>query len=229
MIKAVVFDIDNTMYDYDGGNEIALQKVSRYCKEKIGLSERDFYEKIKRAQEMVEERTGIQYAASHNRLLRFQCLLELLNRSSFSMALTMYQIYWDTLIEDMKPEPGLLDFIKELKSQGILVGVGTDMTAYIQYRKLEKLGVLEDMDMILTSEEAGIEKPSEKFFELCVKKLGCKPCECVFIGDNLERDVKGSIESGLRGIWYKPANQSSQYETIENFKECLKGGRNEII
>ena len=78
------------------------------------------------------------------------------------------------------------------------------MTAYIQYKKLEKLGVLKYLDFIVTSEEAGEEKPTPRFFELCVKKAGCKPEECVFIGDSLKKDVQGAADAGLAAVWYDP-------------------------
>ena len=44
------------------------------------------------------------------------------------------------------------------------------MTAYVQYRKLEAIGVTSYIDFIVTSEEAGAEKPHYHFFDICVEK-----------------------------------------------------------
>lgn len=111
---------------------------------------------------------GSDTAAIHNRLLRIQCMLELMKQPLFPHAFNMYHTYWDTLIQRSRPSKGVVDFIKELKKRGIRIGIGTDMTAYIQYKKLEALGVAPYVDFIVTSEEAGVEKPHPHFFELCV-------------------------------------------------------------
>lgn len=104
------------------------------------------------------------------------------------------------------------------------------MTAYVQYQKLKKLGVMPYVDFIVTSEEAGAEKPAQCFFELCLKKAGCKPEECVFIGDNLEHDVLGAARCGMAGVWYRPKKggtaapykEAADYPTITSFEEYLR-------
>lgn len=82
----------------------------------------------------------------------------------FLHARNMYHAYWDTLIRQLKPSPGVLDFMRELKKCGISIGVGTDMTAYIQYRKLEAIGASPYIDFIVTSEEAGVGKTASASF-----------------------------------------------------------------
>ena len=53
---------------------------------------------------------------------------------------------------------------------GVRIGLGTDMTAYMQYEKLIRLGLMEYMDFIVSSEEAGTDKPGNAFFMLCARK-----------------------------------------------------------
>lgn len=230
MIKAVIFDIDNTMYDFDETNRIARAALTDFCTSAFSVSSEEFQDIFSRAQRMVERRTGMDCAANHNRLIRFQCILELLHVGRPSYALQMYHIYWDTLIAAMKPEPGLIPLISALHSKNVLMGIGSDMTAYIQYKKLEKLGVLDYMDGIVTSEEAGAEKPAPRLFELCVEKMGCRPDECVFIGDSLKKDVKGAIAGGLHGVWYRPyrkgeAETDGTFPCIRSYEECVQDGQ----
>ncbi len=230
-MKAVIFDIDDTMYDFKGTHAVAMKALSEYCTSFFSIDEKQFQETYLKAQKIVTGRTVIDCAANHNRLLRFQCMLELLKVQQSSHALKMYHVYWDTLIDAMKPEPGLAKLFEVLRSRSILTGVGTDMTAYIQYKKLEKLGLLDQLSHIITSEETGVEKPSPHFFQVCVEKMGCKPEECVFIGDSLRKDVKGAIESGLHGVWYRPHGEISpkerKYPVIRSFEDCVKG--NQIV
>lgn len=208
MIKTVIFDIDNTLYDYDKINETALDALGLYASKTFGMMPEEAKALSNKCIGMVAKRTG-NHAAQHSRVLRYQCFLEQIGSTDYWKAVEMHHVYWDAVLEAMEPEPGLLDLIRRLKKRGIQIGVGSNMTAYVQYQKLKKLGVMPYLDFIVVSEEAGEEKPDRRFFELCLQKAGCKPEECVFIGDNLEHDVLGPMRCGMAGIWYRPKKGDS--------------------
>ena len=226
MIKAVIFDIDNTLYSLDRSNETALSALRAYVKENFGMEPEETKRLLKECMNIMVERTG-DCAAQHNRLIRFQCFLEQIGSTDYQKAMEMYHVYWDTILETMELEPGALSLLLRLKERGIKLGVGSDMTAYMQYKKLKKLGILQYLDFIVTSEEAGAEKPAPRLFELCVKKAGCKPEECVFIGDSLKKDVIGPAKCGLIGTWYNPgkkeAEEAAGYPVITSFDDYLPG------
>ena len=71
---------------------------------------------------MADARTGEGCAAAHNRLIRFQCMLEILKKPLFPHAYEMYRIYWDTQISNSKPEPGIRELMKDLRCRGTYVG-----------------------------------------------------------------------------------------------------------
>jgi len=227
MIKAVWFDIDNTVYNFDKTHSIAMGKLEEYCMSEFHLEREEVQEAQRQGRKLAEQRTGLDCAASHNRLIRFQCMLEILHQKDLSLALKMYHIYWDTILSFMQREKGLKELILALRAKNIFIGIGTDMTAYIQYKKLEKLELLDFIDFMVSSEEAGAEKPSERFFRLCIDKCGCLPKECIFIGDNLKKDVIGSIQAGMHGVWYQPGQQQEQteYPMIDSYENCIKGDK----
>lgn len=133
-------------------------------------------------------------------------MTELLSQPPFPYVEEMYHAYWDTLIAHAEPYPHAREFLSILKDGGIRIGIGTDMTAAIQYQKLRKLGFAPYIDFMVTSEESGAEKPHPHFFEICIKKAGYLPGECAFIGDHLKKDVQGACDNGLYGIWYSREN-----------------------
>lgn len=206
MEKAVFFDIDNTVYNYTNGDREAMQALKSYCFSALGISGEEFTEYIKKAHKILAGRLGTSCASIHNRLIRFQCMLELMHQPIFPHAYKMYSLYWDKVIDTAVLEPGIMELMAGLKSRGIFVGIGTNMTADIQYRKILKLGFGNYIDGIVTSEEAGTEKPDPKFFLLCAEKAQAKPGECVFIGDSLEHDVKGAQSAGMQAVLYCPGN-----------------------
>ena len=203
MIKAVIFDLDNTLYNFDAANEFGIRALAAYTEPVFGWDYprmKDLYEE---SREKLTERMG-DVGSAHNRLLRFQNLLEEKKLPLHPHALEMAKAYWRGVLDNMAPSPGAREIMEELRRMGIRIGLGTDMTAYMQYEKLIRLGLMEYMDFIVSSEEAGTDKPGNAFFMLCAQKAGCLPGECLFIGDNIVRDYGGAAAAGMQARWFIP-------------------------
>ena len=203
MIKAVIFDLDNTLYNFDAANEFGIRALAAYTEPVFGWDYprmKDLYEE---SREKLTERMG-DVGSAHNRLLRFQNLLEEKKLPLHPHALEMAKAYWRGVLDNMALSPGAREIMEELRRMGIRIGLGTDMTAYMQYEKLIRLGLMEYMDFIVSSEEAGTDKPGNAFFMLCARKAGCLPGECLFIGDNIVRDYGGAAAAGMQARWFIP-------------------------
>lgn len=229
MIKAVFFDIDNTVYNYDDSHKHAMRELYKYCKQNLDLTPEQLDNAIENAKKIVDVRLGSVCAATHNRLIRFQTMLEILKKPLFPFAYDMEKCYWNSLIEFAKPQDGIINLMKELKEKGYFVGVGTNMTADWQFVKLSKLGLGQYIDALVTSEEVSVEKPNKKLFEVCAEKAQVKTSECVFIGDSIKHDMEGAENAGMKTLLYvgclggkklEKAQQSS-YTVIHNFNECM--------
>lgn len=225
MIKAVLFDIDNTLYSYDDAHKAAWEALCAYAREHLGMDRDTLTRGIAEAADVVARRLGAPCAALHDRMLRCQILLER-NGLPLHHAIAMNDLYWDTLIGSAEPSPGILDCLTKLKAAGYILGIGTDMTLDYQLKKLVKLQMLPLFDFLVTSEEVNIEKPDAKLFLLCAQKAGVAPEECLFIGDSLKKDVLGAKNAGMEALWYAPgAEGSAQYpemETICHYDQLTK-------
>lgn len=200
MIKALIYDIDNTLYCYDTAHETALRALADDVRRTFGVPTEEFPVLHQEAYRIQQDRAGIRNAAIHNRLIRCQIILEQLGQP-VSYAPRMAEIYWSAFLSHVRPFPGAEASMVFAKTAGLAVGIGTNMTADYQFAKLERLGLMKYVDFMVTSEEAGAEKPEVRLFALCVKKAGCSPGECVFIGDSLEFDALGAKQAGLRPVW----------------------------
>lgn len=207
MIKAVILDIDGTLYDYKSGNKAALAALADYAGEHFGWTQEEFMQRHQRAFDTMKKRIGMGLAAVHNRMIRYQLILEQASLPLYPHALTMYNTYWDTLIRVSSPFPGEVQAVRALKEAGYTVGIGTNMTAHIQFRKLTSLGILPYTDFVVSSEEACAEKPAAALFDLCVEKAGCSAGECAFVGDSLEGDALGALRAGLVPYLFNPAGE----------------------
>lgn len=222
MIKEVIFDIDNTLYDYEIGHAAGMKKMGEYVKKEFGAEPEEFEKNYKRLNQEIAERLGRDNATIHSRSIRLQNLLEEWEKPLFPHVNVLYHLYWDTLIDVSRAEPGSLEAVKELYKMGIGIGIGTDMTAQMQYAKLEHLGFAPYVRHIVTSQEAGYEKPHREFMSLCIRKAGCAPDECVFVGDAFKKDVVGAMNVGMHAVWYN-AKEKALPEDLElngrNYKE----------
>lgn len=201
MVKMVVFDLDNTLYDYDLCNHYAEQELYTVIGSLLHISKTEATDMLRKAKKNVKDRLG-DVAASHNRLLYMQSICEQVGVKPGLYAMTFYNAYWNAVLGQMSLFPYVKPLFKQLDGRGIKIGLLTDLTAHIQYRKLDKLGLEEYIDIIVTSEEAGADKPSEKMFDLLIRKAGMKPHEIIMIGDSKEKDVDGAIRAGMRVIHY---------------------------
>lgn len=188
MIKEVVFDIDDTLYDYEKGHALGVERMAEYAEKELGIAKAYFRSEYKRMNEELKVRLGKDDAATHSRSIRLQNLLEQWGKPLFPHVEKLYHLYWDALLAESKAEPGSIEAIRALRKMGIGVGIGTDMTFWMQYQKLERFGFAPYITHMVTSQEAGHEKPHPEFMALCVKKAGCKPEEMVFVGDTFKKE-----------------------------------------
>lgn len=200
-IKTVIFDLDNTLYNYTKADLAAKQALYAYCESRFGLSEEEA-ESLQKEMFQRQQKEMHGQAASHSRLIRHQMMLEKLEKPLFPHALAMCSAYWDTFFDAMEIEPGVTELLRALKLYGIRIGCGTNMTTWVQYEKIRRLKFGPYIDFMVTSEEAGQEKPGMGFYACLLQRTGCPPEECIFIGDNYEFDFKASENAGMHGIWY---------------------------
>lgn len=200
MIQAVVFDLDNTLYDYDSCNAIAEKKLFETIESDFDIPADEAADMLRKAKKSVKSRLGEEVAAAHNRLLYMQNICEQVGRNPLKYAMGFYDTYWDTMLDQMTCFEYVKPLLAELRVKGIRIGILTDLTAHIQYRKLKRLGLVDSIDCLVTSEEAGAEKPAEEMFRLILDKLGVEPDKALMIGDSERKDIVGARKLGMKTL-----------------------------
>ena len=202
-VRAAVFDLDDTLYAFDGGaapNAAALRALAAVAAPALGISEDAFLAEVAASLRAQKERVGPDSPGYHSRAARYARILEA-RGLPLRLSLEWTDLYWKELFARIRPAPGAADVLRACRARGLRVGVGTDMSAIEQFRKLETLGLLDLVDFVATSEEAGVEKPHPAFFDLVAEKARCAPGEILFAGDNLRKDALGAAAAGMRGLW----------------------------
>lgn len=173
--KALLLDIDNTIFDYSYSHDFALDIV---CKTfNITL---DQYNKAK---SIVKNR--IKGVNKHNKLLYFKQLYESLNYS-YSDILKINKAYEKAFLDSLRLDTSIFYLIKTAVRKNIKVAAISNFNTKFQLEKLDKFNLLNYFDLILTSEDCDVEKPHPYIFQEALYRLNEKPEKCLMIGDSIE-------------------------------------------
>ncbi len=189
--KAVFFDLDDTLYDYKTSDKLAMENLYSVFNSIHPIAREEFDKIYKLAKgEVKRELAGT--ASSHNRILYLERLIEKTKNTVIPEdTLKLYHAYWDLLIENMKPFDGVLETMDKIKKAGMKIGIITNLTTYIQMKKIAKLGLTDLIDSLTTSEEVGVEKPHPAMFLEGMWDLGVLPQDAIMIGDDADSDIEG--------------------------------------
>lgn len=96
-----------------------------------------------------------------------------------------------------------------------------------QMAKIIHAGLADSFDLIITSQEIGLDKPHPAIFEYCLQKLDTQAQEALFIGDTFSKDILGAVRCGIRAIWIADKRRPCAYpmeriEHISELKEILQ-------
>ncbi|MFD1715573.1 HAD family hydrolase [Amnibacterium flavum] len=190
--KLVIFDLDDTLYEYAPCDRAGRAALERYAATELGLKAAGITELFATARANVKRRLG-SVASSHSRLLYCHEFLELVGlRSEPLAALSMEQEYWRTFLLTAQLRPGAVELLQTLRYNTIPVAMVTDLTAQIQFRKLTYFNLDKHFDHVVCSEETREEKASLLPFELLFDRLPESVRETVwFVGD---RDIDAPVD-----------------------------------
>lgn len=201
MVKDILFDLDDTLFDFHADERAALEKTFASLELPLDDTVSARYSEINQAQWKALELGEITRAQV--KLRRFQLLFEELGYETEQAALAA-QIYHERLAEDFHFMEGAPELLEELngKYRMFLVSNGN---LPVQEGRLKKSGIGHYFSDIFISELLGAEKPSKRFFDLVFERIpDFIPENAVIVGDSLTSDIRGGINAGIRTIWFNP-------------------------
>jgi len=216
--KHILFDFDNTLWDFDKNSKESLYQVFDKYKlvDKFGSFENfhDIYEKNNLSL-WEDYRNGIidKYALG---LYRFSRTLESvkIKDSEFSLKLNSEYLANTTLKISLIPNTfEILYYLREKYNLHII----TNGFYEVQFLKLRNSKLETFFKTLITSEEANALKPSQKIFEYTLEKIEANVNECILIGDSYETDIIGAKNINIDQIYFNrnKTNYNSEKPTYE--------------
>ncbi len=221
--KGILIDLDDTLYDYGRCNAIAQKALIGYLAKKLALPQRRLAEALSRARKETKKILGDTTAACHSRLFYCQKTIEeLTTRTDPSLTIAAHNYFWHVFMRHMRLFPGAREFLVRAKKKKRIICIVTNMIAAEQLQKISALGIDRLINYVVSSEEAGREKPHPAALRLALRKMQLRPREVVMIGEDEYRDGESARRAGITPIFFrlKPKNASAFF--VKNFKELTK-------
>lgn len=98
-----------------------------------------------------------------------------------------------------EPFPDAAPALRELRERGLRLVVASNWDCSLP-EVLERTGLREAVDGVVTSAAAGARKPDPALFGAALRLAGSAASEAVHVGDSLERDVEGARRAGVRAV-----------------------------
>ncbi|MCY6959582.1 HAD family hydrolase [Clostridium brassicae] len=186
MIKVVVFDLDDTLYNEKDFVFGAFKEVAIYLSKKYGISANILY----------EDMLSILHKEGRGKIFNIICDNYNINEDIKALV----QVY-----RNSKPKLNLyedsIEILNKLRCKYKL-GLITDGLAYVQWNKIKILDLEKHFDNIIVTDELGREywKPHIMPFQNMADKFKVSPKECIYIGDNPSKDFFGAKKIGYKTI-----------------------------
>ncbi len=207
-IRAVFFDIDNTLYDSATLSSMA-RRNSVLAMIDAGLPQSE--DKVLKDLEQIISKHGSNYPRHYDELLRGYGMVR---PKIIAAGVVAYE---HTKNAYLKPFPGVLPTLLDLKKSYSL-GVISNGLALKQWEKLVGLRLHHFFESVVTSEQCGCEKPSPKIFEEGLKSLGVLSSEALMVGDSIEKDIAGAVSAGMHAVRFTK-NTGSGKDEISSFSQ----------
>ncbi|TYL39004.1 hydrolase [Natronococcus pandeyae] len=199
--SVALFDLDDTLYPYPPCKEAGMDAAFETARELGYDFDRESFDEFYQTGRLEVKRELSGTAATHERFIYFKrALEEHTGEPRAGDALALGDAFWEAYVDEMELFPGVEETLETLQREGVDVAITTNLTTRIQLAKVETLGLESDIDLLLTSEETGREKPGSVMFTLPLARLDRRPSEAIMVGDNVGADIVGANAVGLETV-----------------------------
>ncbi|MDD6374032.1 MAG: HAD family hydrolase [Bifidobacteriaceae bacterium] len=214
-VKAVVFDIDDTICDSTNAFRMGIDLVIEHYMPALDPQQRDeayrlwcadpngHYRSYTRGECNFDE----QRMARANELNRHFGGPVISKQEYFD---TWKPLFWDTFCANWRAHDDVRPCLDALRTAGIALGAISNASSQLQQRKLKACGCAGEVPLLVTMDTFGFGKPDRRVFDEAARKLGLETGEVAYVGDEFDIDAQAACVAGMRGFWIDRPSRHSE-------------------
>lgn len=211
MYTTIIFDLDDTLSDNRKNMQGAFKKV---VGEKYSDKEFERFNEIdqriwkERAEGIIKNPREGMTKEEVTEWIRAQRFIKYFENITYEEAVKCNDLYVEGLKEKAEPINGALEILKYLKEKNYNIIIATNGPSDALPAKLNKLKIDKFVDLTFAADECGNMKPHTHFYEALFDKINYHNKEkMLFIGDELDKDIKGGNNFGIDTCWFNNKNE----------------------
>lgn len=205
-IKAVLFDLDQTLIDFlKMKREACKAAIKAIIKAGLKINKRTAFKKLMNTY----FRVGIDSNIAFTKFLEEQT-----GRVDEKILQAGIDAYLKKKPNFLKPYPHVLETLEWLKFRGLKLGMVTDAPREKAMQRLDGIGITKYFDVIVTFDDTGVKKPNKLPFELAMSRLDVSSSEVLFVGDSLKRDIIPAKNLGMKTLLIKSFHDLKKIEKL---------------
>lgn len=230
MYNIIIFDLDDTLTNDKENIKEAFKEVIKFKNEKYTDIEFERFYKIDKEtwRKRAAGELSTPYEDNNEKkaewLRAYRFLKYYNNEITYNEAVKLNNLYMEGMKRKIVSRPYTFETVRYIYNKGYKIVIATNGPIVPLNEKMNKLGITQYISNVFSAEEVGAMKPHEDFYKGLFKKIDVKPNDkMLFIGDELEKDIKGAIENKIDTCWCNYNNEKNtkykiNYE-IHNLKE----------
>lgn len=197
MLRAILFDADDTLYEEKHAKVAAETAVAEEVARMIGMDVASTYRRFMAAKKHVL--TSQKGDPGRNERLRWIRTLLKEVGAPLSEAERLSLLYWDRAVAEIRPYADAAIVLPQLVQHYSLFVLSNEDIPHTK-RKLEQAGFLRHFRAIVSAFEIGAEKPEKKFFDAALAHAGITAADAIMVGNDPRSDVQGANSNGIDSV-----------------------------
>lgn len=199
-IQAVLFDMDNTLFDFLEAKLIACQRIVEH----LGAGDAEsLLQYFLRKNAGFEDLENIQDYLQDN---------ELYSEENYAISCALYE---KVKVEALVLYPGVIETLQKLKEKRLDIALVTDAQSYNAIKRIERTHIDDYFDTIVTTDMTGAKKPDLKVFLYALDILNIPPSKALFVGDSPRRDIEPARKIGMQTAYAAYGDKKEKGQKVE--------------